>query len=612
LADVATSFKACKGDVPPPLVVRTSASGGPRIYLFGGRLVTTRCMTNDLYELDIDTVTWRKVKPGQLNPDDARYFHSADLWDGKLIICSGMGYPRRSDSSDGLSVLDEVIALDLATLTWDLDFAAAPSTSTAAVTASSSAADMRPLPRYAHLSSTTSDHLVILGGQDIDNKYVEQIAVFSLRQRCWVRCDRLNSQCGSYRSLAVSGAWCIQDESGREQRAGEGLTPITRPCWMPSPAAAEATAAAKAQARATEAELMPIYVYSNYNFADVKRELERIQYSRSASDEALSLATEDLSPQMVGVSLPPGLRFPNGFVLGSHLIISGTYLANTSQTFSIWALHLPTLTWSRMDGGSVLAHGSWNRAILWPKENRLLVLGNRERDLVADYNHRQTNWDHIALLELEPWGIYQPPPFNFHWRAATLGLEKLGDFEIVCSDGTKLGVNRAVLERRWAWFKRALQDYRKRASDAAQSQATKDGVSVPTYIIGDDGGKIKADIRITPRQLFLPEPSPVVVALLEFFHTQTICTSLQRHPSMLATLLIIAAMYEIPGLTLWTNHAIHQCLTRELSPSTKTLTQVEPTVLPAEERHRLAILLYEAASLCGRASLQVRALRVVM
>ena len=786
-------------------------------------------MTNDLYELDIDTMTWRKVLPGSLHPNDAassssssagtspsakygvnvpkaRYFHSADLWRGKLIICGGMGYPHSANASskaaqdgssssaggqaskaDGLSVLDETIALDLKTMQWELDFHPGAAAATSGK-ADAEDPSLLPMPRYAHLSCITSDHLVILGGQDIENKYVEQINVFDLNKRKWVRSDPLNSQCGSYRSLAVSSPWAVQDEDGKEQVAGAGLAPITRPCWLPpqyeagppagsrnvgaangsplrsrsgslatsessrhpppaysspadaadmdpsrfrsasissefsaarSPAAQQKFVAAPPPAeprfelhplpmsvkrptiparrpttpetaakslqqesaeegQAKEAEdsslkLMPIYVYSNYNFADVKRELEQVQYTKDyPTSPSPTLAMQDLSSKMVGPSLPPGLRFPNGFILGNYLIISGTYLANTSQTFSIWALHLPTLTWSRMDAGSVLAHGSWNRAILWPKTNRLLVLGNRERDLVADYNHRQRNWDHMAVLELEPWGIYQPPACHFVRKSVTLGLEQLGtglqsawqgltmsrahaasgraaseassemtseimrdadeismkgsiansiiytsgthelgspgDFEIVCSDGTKIGTSRMLLERRWPWFKRRMLEFRERATDAI---ATGDQAT-PARPLFLKGAEVKADIRITPRQLIMPEPAPVVIALMEFFHTKTICTSLQRHPSMLATLLIVGSLYQMEDLSCWAAHGIHQTLFRELSPPSRLITQVDAATLPPDERHRFAVLLYEAASLCGNACLQVRALRVVM
>lgn len=93
---------------------------------------------------------------------------------------------------------------------------------------------------------------------------------------------------------------------------------------------------------------------------------------------------------MAGAQLPPGLRFPTGTIVGRHLLIFGTYLSHTVNNFSIWALDLgkaagagiadmlksgEQLNWSRVDPGSVLSRGSWNRALGW--KNSVVVLGDR-------------------------------------------------------------------------------------------------------------------------------------------------------------------------------------------------------------------------------------------
>lgn len=98
-----------------------------------------------------------------------------------------------------------------------------------------------------------------------------------------------------------------------------------------------------------------------------------------------------LSSSMTGNSLPPGLRFPSGFQLGHHLIIFGTFLSQHLNNFSIWSLDLGAkggvgieekvnknregLEWNRVDPGSVLQKGSWNRAVGW--RNQVVVLGDR-------------------------------------------------------------------------------------------------------------------------------------------------------------------------------------------------------------------------------------------
>ncbi|KAJ7208744.1 hypothetical protein C8J57DRAFT_1733998 [Mycena rebaudengoi] len=63
--------------------------------------------------------------------------------------------------------------------------------------------------------------------------------------------------------------------------------------------------------------LSDIYLYSNYNFTDVKRELEPFSL---LPDTGFTI--EDRSAAMFGTTFPPGLRFPTGAVLGTHFIIT--------------------------------------------------------------------------------------------------------------------------------------------------------------------------------------------------------------------------------------------------------------------------------------------------
>jgi hypothetical protein len=108
------------------------------------------------------------------------------------------------------------------------------------------------------------------------------------------------------------------------------------------------------------------------------------------------LDATSLSALMAGASLPPGLRFPTGTVIGHHLLIFGTFLSHAVNNFSIWALDLgegggaalldsskarEPLNWIRIDPGSVLSKGSWNRAVGW--KNSVVVLGDRGEFVVA-------------------------------------------------------------------------------------------------------------------------------------------------------------------------------------------------------------------------------------
>ncbi|KAE8246428.1 hypothetical protein A4X13_0g5796 [Tilletia indica] len=1281
----ASRWHACTGDVPPPLVGASitfvqvpaasepsqkhldplsqkstpaaaaqkdadssstqasafaSASQAPsapsaRLYVFGGRLVTTRRMVADLWYLDLETLVWTKIasrnsaaqSPGVQLPSrttpSPRYFHSADVWNNKLLIFGGMGLQAagtaRSDQlvtdsissaeggngkgsaqhQDDLCVLDDILAFDLVTNTWDFSFAAVPDPSRAPV--------IQPIARYAHLSSISSEFLIVLGGQNASNAYIERIDIFHLSSRIWVGSQTLAKQCGSYRSLVASPQLVIsagsrapiEDFQGSSKSASlaQGSSNAARPNRAQSVASeapsystnvsmdtvnfdsdrdrhrsdstasrpsllsvssgtannfasssspahptpvsdaasfrsttestvsllksmsntgtsisltglvgnpAQASSAnlslhshagssvlgtshmdsedgshvvgsgsflgAQADAMSRSDDLFqspvptytlpmsisvqsptddadtgslkfsvtevkddtsiadktsawsapPLYLYSNYHFTDVKREIEvvsvemrkraeNVATSSQSKDHCskidVSLRFQEISSAMRGTMLPPGLRFPTGAVVGEHLIVSGTYLANTSQSFSIWSLHLPTLIWTRIDLGSVLSTGSWNRAVVWPGEtrdrilknrptsaenvsapgrrsghsegrsyaqstsgqsvvsvvgssgqppsvsanpapsapgldgtlqppiledesvisrppftgNKLIILGHRGRDLVNDYNHRQVNCDHVIVVDLESWGIYQPPgppfatatgPLNLPTgngqdqgqqpafrrpetvtdsvaQATELGLAKLrssaqgglvplttaftgepagitassattrdnrplrsalspfetrlrsdstattssansarsrgqssinstaassakddgvtefmaspdasgtlnsavesntegeasfvltpqapvpplsfapfsfggrGDFEIICSDGLWIACDRIVLERRWPWFAERMKDYRKRAKRFAANPlgSGPQNASVPTSVPGQmhanpTGGDIHGastgaegatgeeldqavaqsenteqvrastdptvrlsssvdkgmgsrsaarsmsalaaasgrsrgfttsylpqngaatlsnaelgsrrdptssaasgirrspDPRITPRQLVFPEPSPIVLALLEFLYARSICTALQRHPVVLAALLVLGTTYELDDLVQWCVHAAHVVIASELSSPPSDSRHVSRNATPTslslasfpksasgpfgadvyagsalnsndpvrndlsiEQRHRYAVMLFEAATLCGSEALQIRALRTVM
>lgn len=142
----------------------------------------------------------------------------------------------------------------------------------------------------------------------------------------------------------------------------------------------------------------PLFIFSNFNFTQVRRDLDLLS---APIAPFYSLEATSLSAHMTGLSLPPGLRFPTGTIIGHHLLIFGTYLSAQEDNFSIWALDLGKgggnvlerieqggeLEWMRVDPGICLSKGSWNRAVCW--NNTVVVLGDRERSIATDYNHRQ-------------------------------------------------------------------------------------------------------------------------------------------------------------------------------------------------------------------------------
>jgi hypothetical protein len=292
---------------------------------------------------------------------------------------------------------------------------------------------------------------------------------------------------------------------------------------------------------------------------------------------------------MTGTNLPPGLRFPTGAILGTHLIIAGTYLAHSYQSFSIWALDLQTMTWSRIESGKAVESGSWFRGCLWPEGNRFFIFGNRNGNLVDDYNRRLLSWDHVAVVDLEAFGIYQPPPLKLDITMQELGLATLeervvADFEIVCDDGRKLACSRAILEDRWPWFKEQRTKFMQTAKETVEtlpSSSMHVGLPELTGAAPDKGSRL--DPRLTPRSFHVSEPYPIVLALLQYFYTTALVTPLQHAPAVLSQLLVLATNYHITHLTLLVKHAMHRALSNSTS-----------------------VGVYEVATLCSCRSLQIR------
>ena len=268
---------------------------------------------------------------------------------------------------------------------------------------------------------------------------------------------------------------------------------------------------------------------------------------------------------MTGTAFPPGLRFPTGAILGTHFIIAGTYLSQTFQSFSVWTLDLVSMTWSRIDPGSALA-GSWFRSCLWPEANKFLIFGNRHGNLVEDYNRRLLSWDHIAVIDLEAFGIYSPPPLLLDIPMQELGLAALeegvlADFEIICDDGRKIPVSRKLLEDRWPWFKEQRKIFIQAAARALEAiPSVSSPPPLPELPPGSDQ-EPRPDPRLTPRAFQLSEPYPISLALMQYFYSMALITPLQHAPAVLSQLLLLSSTYNLPHLQSLVKHAMHRALT---------------------------------------------------
>lgn len=543
IADLTTDIRATKGEVPPPLVGSSTTVMGDELYIFGGRVASSRQMTNYLYILDLPTLVWTRhiAPPDSAKPPTARYFHSASLYkDRYIVIFGGMGngsgrrarQQQQKNGEEQLYALDDISIFDIGTMSW-LDINVPPSIFT-------------PQARYAHLATVwNSDKLVILGGQDIANTHINEINVFDLTELAWVHGGSINGPYDAYRAVAFSPS----SENDTTSYGGKTSDPF----W-------KVNTTDDNDKMESEQPNPPVCIYSNYNFNDLARDLQSFVPMKSAHN----VEFHDHASEMATSILPPGLRFPTGQLMGHYFIISGTFLSSTQRGFQIWALNLANLTWTHVDTGNSMAGGSWNRGILSKK--KYYILGHSHRDLRDDYSYRRINFDHIATIDLEAFGVYSLPPSTCSSVAQELGLTMmnepgLSDLTIWTTDLQSISANSIILAERWPDFAQLLKE-----QDSS-----------------------KHETQVEKKQLLFPETYAVTLAFLQYIYTDHLITAQQHQPQILSRLLFLADMYKIERLKQLTTYALHQLLTIST-----------------------ASMVYEIATLTFQSALQIRALRIMM
>ncbi|KAI4160415.1 MAG: hypothetical protein LQ342_005739 [Letrouitia transgressa] len=660
LSGLVCNVHKCTGKEPHALVGATTTILGDKLYVFGGRQLSRRRppLTSDMYELDLVKRHWTKVETIGDIPAP-RYFHSAcALGDNKLICYGGMSpasaSPTRSQSnapqpsSNPMDPQPEVVVMsdihiyDSLTRTWTYIptsntpqgryahcAALLPSSAVfASANAPLSAIHHNPASANPHqgslgvdLDGTGGAEMIVVGGQDSANHYIEQISVFNLRSLKWTATNSLGRSCGAYRSVVAPLSSLPTSRIGLNQ--------------ADNPKDGE-----HSEEQANEGSSM--LIYSNYNFLDVKLELQ----VRLADG---SLVEKSMNSQFS----PPGLRFPNGGILDNHFVVSGTYLTSSKQEYALWALDLKTLTWSRIDaGGSIFGQGSWNRGILWARRNTFVIIGNRKRSLVEDYNHRRINFSNICMVDLEAFGLYDnprhvwptssyrstsapilPPPLNpkanllggrpLSSAAVALGqmclaLQEFADMDLIALSGERLPVNSHVLARRWGpYFVHLLRESTMASSSAStyqnDSNSSHSGTNTlrPLNSASQSTTSRNSSITITPsitasqhsagansslvppalshaspyptsfesvpldppsafnlsppsrpRQLYLPHTLHTLKALVHFLYTSSLPPASDQlcTPQILCSLLQLARPYRVDGLLEAVAERLHQVL----------------------------------------------------
>jgi len=495
LSGLVCNVHKCTGKEPHALVGAATTVLGDRLYVFGGRIQSRRRpqLTSDLHELDLIKRHWIKIEAtGDIPPP--RYFHSVcPLGDTKLICYGGMSpaSPTTSQPQTGsqepqpeVVVMSDIHIFDAPTRRWTYiattdtpqsryAHCAAVLPSTAIFTSANaplSAIHHNPASAIPNqgtigvaLDGSGGAEMVVVGGQDSANHYIEQVSVFNLRSLKWTSTSVLGRSCGAYRSVVAPLTTLPAS------KIGEGIVQSGDADDMNESVGEEDADSS-------------MLIYSNYNFLDVKLELQVRTSNGSLTEKP-----------MHGQFSPPGLRFPNGGVLDSHFVVSGTYLTSSKQEYALWALDLRTLTWSRIDaGGGVFSQGSWNRGILWPRRNTFVILGNRKRSLVEDYNHRRINFSNVCMVELEAFGLYDnprranptslfpsisapifTPPLTLKFSSSlgpycpaavdlgrkAMDFRELADMDLLAIGGERIPVNSYLLSRRWGpYFVQLLRE----------------------------------------------------------------------------------------------------------------------------------------------------------
>jgi hypothetical protein len=634
LSGLVCNVRRTTGREPRALVGATTTILGDKLYVFGGRMLSRSHpqLTSDLFELDLIRRHWTKLEmSGDIPPP--RYFHSVcALGDTKLVCYGGMSPASPSqDSSINASnqsgndaqaevvVMSDIHIYDVPSRTWTRvptkDSPQGRYAHCATILPSSAyfTSANAPLSAIHHNPSSSNPHqgtigvdidgfggaeMVVVGGQDSSNHYIEQISVFNLRSLKWTSTSPLGRSCGAYRSVVVPLAGMDASEIGAAS-GDEGSQPSTE----------------------SQSNGCPMLIYSNYNFLDVKLELQiRLPDGRL------------IEKPMHGHVSPPGLRFPNGGIINGHFVVSGTYLTSSKQEYSLWALDLKTLTWGRIDaGGTVFGNGSWNRGILWDRRNTFVILGHRKRSLVEDYNHRRINFSHICMVELEAFGLYNNPcrtsptsgyvsvsspsvPVSLHSKLAQLtsggrpfssasdelgqvafSVGEMADMELQALGGERIPVNSRILARRWGPF--FIQLLRQSSDSAISDSATlrpaagmgpsRNSTITITPSLGASSSfsnattlrsqqspneRLLANLEVPsahsiapssrPRLLYLPHTLQTIRLLVYFLYTSSLppTSSALCTPQILCSLLQLARPYQVDGLLEATVERLHQLL----------------------------------------------------
>ncbi|KAJ7111148.1 galactose oxidase [Mycena crocata] len=540
-SEIIVRFRETIGDIPPPLVGSQTALTGSKLYLFGGSLASASKprLLSDLRVFDLELCRWERISPSAEDPvPKERYFHTMDIWNNHLTVFGGLGMQGNNPQSDQLQVLNDVRMFDLSSKQW------LPPPRVAAVS------PLTPVPRarYGHLSCVSSNQLFIIGGKGFFGEALNDVCVYDLAKKEWIKKQPHVPSSPMNHAVAFTSLWHIR-------------TQLADPRRTEDPDAAAQHALLPYSERATKKSPRNIFLYHT---DPLQSKLEAI--SPLPNNE---IHMKNLSGQL------PCLRFPSGGILGNTLILAGSDSdENANHTFFIWTLDLATNIWACIDTGERLKNRLWAKGFMWHAQDKFVVFGNRASVVDAAQRLRLVlSWDAVAIVDLEALGIYQPPTRKSNEASQRVGLASLADarwedFAFLCEDQRDIPCSRKIVAARWPWFHE--QHTRLCAADANNDSITH-------------GKRTQITVTITRNSCALSQSYPVTLALLQYFYSLSLSTSLQHAPAVLSSLLLISTEFRIPHLHALVKHAMHCALTADAAAG-----------------------MYEIAASCGCRSLQIR------
>lgn len=186
-----------------------------------------------------------------------------------------MAIQPQSDNPEDLCVLNDVRLFDLSTYRWLPVVENAP---TAPI----------PKARYAHLSSITSNRLFIIGGQDLNNVWLDDVHVYDLVSGAWVQRRDYPRHCGTYRSVAVTGTTRVRLPQEEGRQSSQLGTPGTRfnadKNTAPTPDVTQSDTLLHLPYSAEPTDEYPcdIFLFSNYNVRPIA-----YQYGNGGTDSLI-------------------------------------------------------------------------------------------------------------------------------------------------------------------------------------------------------------------------------------------------------------------------------------------------------------------------------------